>query len=146
MFKRENQLDEMQEQKLLKIEHNGCWLAFWGLLAAMAVQVILYGQNFRYIAGEWIVFLVLCLYLGVATARAGIYDRHIQIGWKSSLVLSLAAALVFFLFVFCVNGYLFGAVFAAAFVFVLCFIALLLTGRYVKKRQAALEAEEDVDD
>ena len=30
MFKKENQLDEMQELKLLKIEHNGFWLAFWG--------------------------------------------------------------------------------------------------------------------
>ena len=33
---KKNNLDEMQEQELLKIEHNGCWLAFWGLLAVMA--------------------------------------------------------------------------------------------------------------
>lgn len=36
---KKNNLDEMQEQELLKIEHNGCWLAFWGLLAVMAVQM-----------------------------------------------------------------------------------------------------------
>ena len=24
-----NNLDEMQEAKLLQIEHNACWLAFW---------------------------------------------------------------------------------------------------------------------
>ena len=29
---KKSNLDEMQEQELLKIEHNGCWLAFWGLL------------------------------------------------------------------------------------------------------------------
>ena len=31
--KMKNKLDEMQELKMLKIEHNGCWFAFWGLLA-----------------------------------------------------------------------------------------------------------------
>ena len=30
-----NRLDEMQEQKMLQTEHNACWLAFWGLLAAL---------------------------------------------------------------------------------------------------------------
>ena len=29
---KKSNLDEIQEQELLKIEHNGCWLAFWGLL------------------------------------------------------------------------------------------------------------------
>ncbi len=27
---RRNRLDERQEQKMLQIEHNGCWIAFWG--------------------------------------------------------------------------------------------------------------------
>ena len=36
-----NNLDEMQEQKLLHIEHNGCWLAFWALLAAMTAESLL---------------------------------------------------------------------------------------------------------
>ena len=30
--KMKSNLDERQELKLLKIEHNGCWIAFWGLL------------------------------------------------------------------------------------------------------------------
>ena len=153
MFKKENQLDEMQELKLLKIEHNGFWLAFWGLLAAMAVQILLIGQEFRYIAGEWIMFMVLCLYVGIATARAGIYDRHIQIGWKSSLLISLIAGFVFFLFQFSVTysrygmlvGSLAGAAISAVIVIVVCFIGLMLTGRYVKKRQDALEAEDEED-
>lgn len=38
MKKTESQLDEMQEQKLLKIEHTSFWLAFWGLVAAILVQ------------------------------------------------------------------------------------------------------------
>ena len=37
---KKNNLDEMQEQELLKIEHNGYWLAFWGLLTAIVAEVI----------------------------------------------------------------------------------------------------------
>ena len=32
-------LDEMQELKLLKIEHNAYWFCFTGLLAAIAVAL-----------------------------------------------------------------------------------------------------------
>ncbi len=34
-----NRLDEMQEQKMLQIEHNACWLAFWGLLAGEETEM-----------------------------------------------------------------------------------------------------------
>ena len=40
---KKNNLDEMQEQELLKIEHNGCWLAFWLLFASMAVESFAFG-------------------------------------------------------------------------------------------------------
>ena len=45
MKKKKNNLDEMQEQKLLKIEHNGCWLAFWGLFIVLIAQFIFYGPG-----------------------------------------------------------------------------------------------------
>ena len=38
---KKSNLDEMQEQALLRIEHTGCCLVFWGLLAAMAVQGVM---------------------------------------------------------------------------------------------------------
>ena len=38
-MKRRNNLDEMQEQKLLHIESRGYWLAFWGLAAALIIQL-----------------------------------------------------------------------------------------------------------
>ena len=49
--KEKNRLDEMQEQKMLQIEHNGCWLAFWGLGIVLIVQRCL-GVDFRYVAGD----------------------------------------------------------------------------------------------
>ena len=57
---KKNNLDEMQEQELLKIEHNGCWLAFWGLLAVMAVQMMMRVPGSQML-GEWIVFMSVIL-------------------------------------------------------------------------------------
>ena len=37
MKMRKNNLDEQQEQKLLKIKSRGFWLAFWGLLIGLVV-------------------------------------------------------------------------------------------------------------
>ena len=42
-------LDERQEGELLKVERNGCWGAFWGLLAAIAVQMFMYPGSFSHI-------------------------------------------------------------------------------------------------
>ena len=39
-WKMKNNLDEMQEIKLRGIERNGCWFAFWALLAAMMIQLV----------------------------------------------------------------------------------------------------------
>ena len=36
IFSKKNQLDEMQEQTLRKIESRGFWLMWWGLFAVMA--------------------------------------------------------------------------------------------------------------
>ena len=62
---KKNNLDEMQEQELLKIEHNGCWLAFWGLLAVMVIQMVM-GVPGAQMLGEWIMFMVLALYIVIA--------------------------------------------------------------------------------
>lgn len=40
MKKMKNNLDERQELELLRIEHNGCWLAFLGLLIVMLIQLL----------------------------------------------------------------------------------------------------------
>ena len=95
MKEKKNKLDERQEQALLKIEHNGCWLAFWGLLIAIFVQVIIYGYDFKQIAGEWIVFMVLCLYISTSCMKQGIWDRRLEPNPKTNLLLSAGAAVVF---------------------------------------------------
>ena len=38
MRKLTNNLDERQEKQLLHIEKNGCWFAFWALIASIFIQ------------------------------------------------------------------------------------------------------------
>ena len=145
---KKSNLDEMQELKLLKIEHNAYWFCFVGLLVAIAVQTIL-SDDGKLVAGEWIVFMLANFYVLLSCVRAGIWDRRLKADAKTNLIISLLAggvlAAVLF-FTLLRRGAspriaLLGAAFALVFTAVLCFLALQLSARSVKKRQAELDAE-----
>jgi len=94
MNKSRYKLDEMQEQKLLKIERNACWLAFWGLAAVLVVQVITIGDNlWNSIAGEWILFMVLSVYIIADCLKNGIWSRCYQPSLKTNAIAALAAGI-----------------------------------------------------
>ena len=76
-YSRKNMMDEMQEQTQLRIESAGYQVAFWGLLAAMVVQGILHCPPAS-MAGAWVVFMTLCLYVLVREMRSGLWDRHLK--------------------------------------------------------------------
>ena len=144
---KKNNLDEMQEQELLKIEHNGCCLSFWGLLAVMAVQMILRVPG-RQMLGEWIVFMALSLYIAIACLRKGIWDRRLKANWKTNLIVSLLAAVATGILVTMSNPYLsepldyvLVAGIAGGFTFVLCFAALSIGMKLYKKRREKLDQE-----
>lgn len=144
---KKNNLDEMQEQELLKIEHNGCWLAFWGLLAVMAVQMVM-RVPCRQMLGEWIVFMSLSLYIVIACLRKGIWDRRLKANRKTNLVGSLIAAVATGSLVALYNPYLsepldyvLVAGLTGGFTFVLCFVALSISMKLYKKRREKLDQE-----
>ena len=145
---KKSNLDEMQEQQLLKIEHNGYWFCFTGLLVAIAVQTIL-SDDWKTVAGEWVVFMLANLYVMIGCMRAGIWDRRLRADAKTNLVISLVAGLVMATIWFFVierrSGNvrisLVGAAFTFVLVAVLCFAALQLSASVMKKRQAKLNAE-----
>ena len=62
MKKHAGNLDEMQNQKLLKLEEYGFWIVFWALLLSMIVQIIA-GAGIKEVVGEIIVFLIGSVYL-----------------------------------------------------------------------------------
>ena len=144
---KKNNLDEMQEQELLKIEHNGCWLAFWGLLAVMGVQMVMRVPG-RQMLGEWIVFMVLSLYIAIACLRKGIWDRRLNPNQKTNLIVSLLAAVATGILVTLSNPYLSESLdyvlvagLTGGFTFVLCFAALSISMKLYKKRREKLEQE-----
>ena len=144
---KKSNLDEMQQQALLKIEHNGCWLAFWGLLAAMALQMVMRVPG-RQMLGEWIVFMALSLYIVIACLRKGIWDRHLKANWKTNLIVSLLAAVATGIFVILSNPYLsepldyvLVAGLTGGFTFVLCFAALSVCTKLYRNRRNKLDKE-----
>ena len=144
---KKNNLDEMQEQELLKIEHNGCWLAFWGLLAAMALQMVMRVPG-RQMLGEWIVFMALSLYIVIACLRKGIWDRHLKANRKTNLIVSLLAAVATGILVTLSNPYLsepldyvLVAGLTGGFTFVLCFAALSVCTKLYRNRRNKLDKE-----
>ena len=155
MKKLENNLDERQEQALLKIEHNGCWLAFWGLLAALLIQQFAIGGDFKVIVGEWAVFMVLALYLAIACLRAGIWDRRLKANTKTNFVAAVVAGAVVGVFTFLLTQFKFdispktsilAAAIAGGLTWLVCFITLLLMARSYNKRRAELDEEPEEEE
>lgn len=148
---KKNNLDEMQEQKLLKLESRGFWLIWWGLLAAMAVQLLVYGvEAYHLLLGEWVVFMLSSVYVTVACVKQGLWDRTLKPNFKTNLLMSLLAGVVFGGFMGAYSYRSFGAVEAAFWTvalvggctFVLCLLALSLsTAAYKKRRQKLDEGE-----
>lgn len=146
---KKSNLDEMQEQELLKIEHNGCYLAFYGLLLAMAIQGI-FGVAPRELLGEWIVFMVLGIYLVAGCLRHGIWDqRYLKLNSKTNLLASILAGLGVGVFTAVRNaGYsrtnaeliLIGVI-PAVCTFVLVFVTLSVCALLYRKRREKLDKE-----
>lgn len=147
MKKMKNNLDECQELKLLQIEHRGCWLAFWGLLISIIVQIFLGLDQPKEIVGEWIVFMVLAIYITGACIKNGIWDRTIKPTPKNNLIASLLAGIIVGALHFSLSYHrfhkIYGSVATGVFMFfmtfIVCFAALSLSVIAYKKRVQKLE-------
>ena len=93
IFSKKNQLDEMQEQTLRKIESRGFWLMWWGLFVVMIFQLMMQA-DISQVAGEWIVFMAACLYTLEECLRNGIWDRHFKASLSTSVVGSLVGGVL----------------------------------------------------
>lgn len=145
---KKNNLDEMQEQKLLRLESRGFWLTWWALLAAMAVQLLVYGvEAFHLLLGEWAVFMLSSVYVTAACIKQGLWDRKLKPNFKTNLLISLVAAVVTGGFMGVYSYRSFGAAEAACWTvamvggctFVLCLLALSLSAAAYKKRRQKLD-------
>ena len=151
MKKVKNNLDEMQEQKLLHIEHNGCWIAFWGLVFSILVQQLLGKGEFKNIAGECIILIILSIYMTAGCVKNGIWDRKLKADNKTNFIASLIGGLVVGGIWFIIsyrNYHKFGGsvavgVFMLILTFVLCFIMISILSAIYKKRKDKLENQDE---
>lgn len=142
LFSKKNQLDEMQEQTMRKIESRGFWLLWNGLLVAMAVQMIS-GAPARQMAGEWVVFMAGCFYALVECLRNGLWDRHLNDNPLTNALVSLLAGAVLTVITGLANGYWLFALILGVITGILCFAALQISSSIVRKRRKELDNPKD---
>lgn len=152
-MKRKNNLDEMQEQKLLHIESRGYWLSFWLLGASLVIQLICYGpgMDWRFMAAEWLIFMIIALYVAIACMKEGIWDRKLKPTIGNNLLMSFCGGAVIGIAQFVISyrnyhkpvGSVAAGIFSGLMVMILCFIALTISAAILKKRQEKLEKESE---
>lgn len=142
LFSKKNQLDEMQEQTMRKIESRGFWLLWSGLLIVMVVQMIS-GAPARQMAGEWVVFMAGCFYALVECLRNGLWDRHLNDNPLTNALVSLLAGAVLTVIMGLANGYWLFALILGVITGILCFAALQISSSIVRKRRKELDNPKD---
>lgn len=86
-------LDEMRDQKMLKMEEYGYWILFWGLALAVIVQLFL-GGTLRQVAGELIVLFLGGVYVLATSLKNGLWSRSAEPTRKGNAIASLIPAAV----------------------------------------------------
>ncbi|WP_302200624.1 DUF6773 family protein [uncultured Gemmiger sp.] len=144
-YTRHSQLDEMQEQKLCKLESRGFWLLWWGLLAAIIVQSLA-GQTTQAPTGEWVLFMLASLYMVVECIRNGIWDRHVKPNLCANILGSTVAGIAVFAWFYLKGRYWPGALCAGLCSALLCFAVLQFTAWLYHLRHNQLEHSEESED
>lgn len=152
MKKPKNNLDEMQEQKMLHIEQRSFWLAFWMLIVSILVQLVLCGNSQSFM-GECIILAVVGVYLVAACLKNGLWDRQLSPTPKTNLCISLLTGAVMGTVwgITSWNRYqkLAGSIATAVFMLVvvgfLCFAALNVAAEVYKHKKKELEQDDGSD-
>ena len=150
-YKGNNTLDEMQDQKMLKMEEYGYWILFWGLALAVVIQLLL-GGSIRQVAGELIVLFLGGIYVLATSLKNGLWSRNAVPTRKGNAVASMIpAAVICALNVIklvqkkdiVANDILIAAAFTAG-TYIVCFAVLeVLRTAYEKRRQKLDETGEE---
>ena len=147
---KKNNLDELQEQKLLHIESKGYWIAFYGSIILLGIQMI-FVSDLVAVVSTWIMFMTHALYVSISCKKEGIWDRKQDMSKKTIAMSSLTSAISVAILKFILDlkgGYLTYKTYIFMLVlFVITFLmaygAMSLSAKSIKKRQAELNAEPD---
>lgn len=155
-MKKRNVLDEMQEKQMAKIESIGFWLAFWGLLAAIVIQLLI-KPDLKWVAGEMAVFFLMSAYLTILSLRNGLWANTPAPTTRGSMLSSMVAAIAFggilFIRVQMIlrrgfsAGFVVTLLLSMALIFAGCFTLLeVIRTIYQRKRRKLDSAEEEGDE
>ncbi len=147
---RTNNLDEMQDQKLLKMEEYGFWIMFWALAIAIVVQLII-GSTLKEVVGEIAVLLIGSIYIAATSLKNGLWTRTSIPSMKGNAITSIVPAVLLAAIhiikmirseSFNTSNVLFTVAIMVA-VYVACFAVLEAFRAMYKKRRAELD---DIDE
>ena len=142
LYNKKNQLDEMQEQTMLRIEARGFWLLWAGLFLAILVQLIL-GTPISQWVGEFVVFMAGCIYTMIECIRNGLWDRHISANTTTNVVGALSACVVVTVVIGLAYGYWLIALIPGVITGVLSFVLLQVCMHTAEKRRKELDNPKD---
>ena len=154
MKKCKNRLDEMQEKKLLQIEHTCFWICFWGLFVVIYAQIAVGNGGFENIGGECLILSAASIYLLIGCIKNGIWDRQLKPNFKTNLIISLMTSFVFggFWFIVSYHNYrnLVGSiatfVFMAISIFIIALILLSISLKLYQKKVDKLNEKAEQDE
>ena len=150
--KSKNMLDEMQDNKLLKIEEFGFWLVFWILVAAILLQALM-GTTLKELAGEIAALLAASVYIAFSSLKNGLWTRKYTPKLKTNVIASIIPSFILGVFnairafVILKKPIEFGTTIQIATmcmgVYILCFALLEVFRLIYKKRRGKLDDIED---
>lgn len=155
MKKNKKKLDEMQEKKLSKIEHNALTLTSAGLFISIFIQEAVWSIDSRVVIGECAVLLLSSIYVLIACIRNGIWDRSAnQPNMRQNALISLVVSLGFAGFWFVVSyiryhkwqGSLAGFAVMFLMMFTLLMAVFAISSILYKRRSCEMERLADQDE
>ena len=145
-------LDERQELVLKSIGEHGFWYAYWALLISVIVQMLVFKEQvLEHIAGEWIIFMCMSIYMTVRCFKAGIWSRSLKPDHRTNLIVGLIASVAATLFIGIDNylryhsliGSLVASVVFFIFIFTVVTVALFITKYFYDKKVMDLESDSE---
>ncbi len=90
---KKNYPDEMQDQKMLKLEEYGFWIVFWGLAVIILVQLVT-GGTIRQIAGELAALFIGSVFITFTYLKNGLWTRNSTPTRKGNALTSIIPAVL----------------------------------------------------
>lgn len=151
-------VDERQEKDLLKAEHYGFWVMFWGLCAVIMYQILFVDNGITKVLGETAVLLVGGIVVLIVCIKKGAWCYSSEPTLKNYLFYDVIFTVVYGA-IYAVEKYMHSNYFKenikmlvistgiySVFTFVLLFAVLFICGTFVKRRRKKLEDEFEDDD